>query len=210
LKKLLTLLIAIVFALGLAACGGDDNKSSDETQSQTTPETGTTGETVTVSETEFELNPANPRISKPGVVEFRVKNDGKIVHALEVEGPGEEAKTKDIQPGGSASLRVDLSTAGSYEWYCPVGNHRDLGMEGTIKVGGSSKKKNETTSTDETGTTETQTTQTQTTQTTETQPSDETGGSGGSGSGGSGGGGSGGGGSGGSGTGGSGTGGSGY
>jgi uncharacterized cupredoxin-like copper-binding protein len=208
LKKLLTLLIAIVFALGLAACGGDDNKSSDETQPQTTPETGTAGETVTVSETEFELNPADPRISKPGVVEFRVKNEGKIVHALEVEGPGEEAKTKDIQPGGSASLRVDLSTAGSYEWYCPVGNHRDLGMEGTIKVGGSSKK-SETTSTDETGTTETQTTQTQTTQTTETQPSDETGGSGGSGSGGSGGG-SGGGGSGGSGTGGSGTGGSGY
>jgi len=26
--------------------------------------------------------------------------------------------------------------AGRYELYCPVGNHRELGMEGTLSVGG--------------------------------------------------------------------------
>jgi uncharacterized cupredoxin-like copper-binding protein len=89
-----------------------------------------------VSETEFKLTPANPKVSKTGVVQFKVKNDGKIAHALEVKGPKGEAKTATIQPGSSATLNADLSKAGSYEWYCPIDGHRKDGMSGKITVAG--------------------------------------------------------------------------
>ena len=67
---------------------------------------------------------------------FAVSNAGQIPHALEVEGPNGEAKTGTIEPGKSEDLKVDLSKAGTYEWYCPIGNHKDQGMKGEIKVAG--------------------------------------------------------------------------
>ena len=58
------------------------------------------------------------------------------MHALEVEGPSGEVETEDLQPGDSADLDVDLSEPGEYEIYCPVDDHKGMGMEGTITVGG--------------------------------------------------------------------------
>ena len=103
----------------------------------------------------------------------------RSVHALEIEAPGGEVETGDIQPGESATLTANLDRPGKYEWYCPVGNHRDLGMEGEITVGGGGGQTGTTeTNTTTTGTTETNTTETNTT---ETEPGDDSGGSGGSG-----------------------------
>ena len=65
-----------------------------------------------------------------------VKNDGQIAHALEVEGPNGEAKTGTIDPGSSATLTVDLSKPGTYEMYCPIDNHKGMGMKGTVVVAG--------------------------------------------------------------------------
>ena len=140
---------ALLLALALVACGEDDRGGSvEESGGTSTTGTSTTGTsttpapsgaavaTIQVDETEFALDPKNPRISKAGVVSFRVKNAGTILHALEVEGPGGEVKTKGIEPGKSASLRVDLSKPGSYEWYCPIGDHKDRGMKGRIIVAG--------------------------------------------------------------------------
>ncbi len=92
--------------------------------------------TIDVRETEFKLEPANPRIEKPGVVEFKVENAGQTVHALEVEGPKGEVETEEIQPGKSTTLRANLTEPGEYTWYCPVGGHKDQGMEGKITVAG--------------------------------------------------------------------------
>ena len=64
---------------------------------------------------------------------FDVTNDGQTVHNLEVEGNGVEEVTDDIEPGGTAQLAVDLEP-GTYEMYCAIGNHRELGMDGTVTV----------------------------------------------------------------------------
>ena len=136
--------------LSLAACGEDREGSVEESGTGTTPTgTSTTGTsttpakpsgpvvaTVRVRETEFELDPANPRIAKPGVVEFDVTNAGQAPHALEVEGPNGEVETETIEPGKKATLRADLSKAGKYVWYCPVGDHERRGMKGRITVAG--------------------------------------------------------------------------
>ena len=72
------------------------------------------------------------------MVTFKVTNNGQIDHSLEVEGQGVEEETETIEPGETAELTVDLSKEGSYEIYCPIDDHRDQGMEGTLTVGAAS------------------------------------------------------------------------
>jgi uncharacterized cupredoxin-like copper-binding protein len=91
--------------------------------------------TIDVRETEMKLDPQNPKIREPGTVQFKIKNAGQAVHALEVEGPQGEVETRPLKPGQSDTLSVELTKPGEYTWYCPVGNHKDLGMRGTITVG---------------------------------------------------------------------------
>jgi plastocyanin len=132
----------IVMALVVPGCGGDDDEeSAGTTTAETATEerkqaTGAPVTTVRIKETEFKLDPARPRVTRAGVVEFVVANSGGTVHALEVEGPEGEAETKLLQPGNSARLKVDLSKPGTYTMYCPVGNHRQQGMEGKVSVAG--------------------------------------------------------------------------
>jgi plastocyanin len=92
---------------------------------------------IQVKETEFRLKPAKITLEKPGTYTFEAVNSGDTVHALEVEGQGIEEKTKEIQPGQSAELKVKLE-AGTYELYCPVDGHKEEGMEGKVIVKGGS------------------------------------------------------------------------
>jgi len=118
-------------ALGVAACGG----SGGDEQSAAT---GSPARTFSVAETDFALSPSTFTIDKAGTYAFRAVNDGQVLHSLEIEGNGVEAKLAgDLQPGDSGTLEVKLE-AGTYEIYCPVGNHKDIGMEGTVEVAGSS------------------------------------------------------------------------
>lgn len=142
--KLASLLAALLaFAvLGVAGCGGDDEDGDAATApppETTATETAPSEEpvaTIAVRESEFELDPATPTVDRPGTVEIEARNVGEVVHALTVETPSGEAETERIQPDGSETLRVELTEPGKYTWYCPVANHRDLGMEGAITVRG--------------------------------------------------------------------------
>jgi plastocyanin len=131
------LLALAVLALAFAGCGDDDDDDGGGGGSaqSSAPTGGGGGETVKLSETDFKITPASPSVSQPGEVTFAVTNDGNTDHALEVEGPGEEQETDTIAPGDSANLKVDLSKDGTFEFYCPIGNHKEMGMEGQITVG---------------------------------------------------------------------------
>jgi uncharacterized cupredoxin-like copper-binding protein len=118
--------------LALSACG----ESRSDTKTSASASGGTPVKSVTVKETEFALSPSTLKVSKTGVVQITARNAGTITHALEVEGPGGESKTQDIAPGKSATLKVDLSKAGTYEWYCPIDGHKGMGMKGQIVVAG--------------------------------------------------------------------------
>jgi plastocyanin len=118
------LLLVALALLYLAACGGGEG--SDEAAAPG-------GEVVEVSVSDFAIEPSSLAL-EPGSYTFRVVNDGGAVHALEVEGPTGEVETEELEPGESADLAVDLED-GEYELYCPVGDHRDRGMEGTLTVG---------------------------------------------------------------------------
>jgi plastocyanin len=127
------LLTAAVGALILAGCGDGGGGSASSSSSSTTSKASTT---LTVKETEFALAPANPKVAKAGSVRITARNAGTVAHALEVEGPNGEARTGSISPGRSATLTLDLSKPGKYEWYCPIDGHKDKGMKGAIVVAG--------------------------------------------------------------------------
>ena len=124
-RRLLLLALALVL---LPACGGggEEEAAGDDA--------GSEGSVVDVALGEFTIEPSAIAV-EPGSYTFHVVNDGGVVHALEIEGPSREVETGDLAPGESADLTVDFSEDGTYEIYCPVGDHRDRGMEGSITVG---------------------------------------------------------------------------
>jgi plastocyanin len=112
-------------ALAGAGCGDDDEGGGGG---------GGAATTVEVSATDFKFDPADPTVDKAGKVEFKVTNDGKATHALEVETPDGEFETDPIAPGESATLTADLK-AGTFKMYCPIGDHEQRGMKGSVVVG---------------------------------------------------------------------------
>jgi uncharacterized cupredoxin-like copper-binding protein len=69
-----------------------------------------------------------------GPVRFVVTNTADIVHGFEVEGQGLEEEIAEIQPGSTDSLTVDFAEPGDYLIYCPVDDHRQRGMTGTLTI----------------------------------------------------------------------------
>ena len=131
--------IGAAVAIPVAGCGGgsDDNSTSDgATQASTTGGAAATaaGGSVTLTATDFKFNPSGPTV-KSGDVSFTMKNDGQTTHSLEIEDVNGQDKELegDVSPGQSGTLKVNLPP-GKYEFYCPVGNHKEMGMEGEITV----------------------------------------------------------------------------
>jgi plastocyanin len=160
------LLVALVTALvvPLAACGGDDGDN------------GATGDaaaqTIQISATDFQFEPADIT-ADAGEISFELTNDGQSPHALEIEGNGVEEESDTIDAGDSTTLTVELDE-GTYEIYCPVGDHRDRGMVGTLTVGAGGGSGGATTGGD-TGETETDGGDTGETETGETETGGDTG-----------------------------------
>ncbi len=84
------------------------------------------GEVVAVELDEFEVR--MPSELAAGPTTFRVTNVGGAEHNFEVEGQGIEEEFKEnLRPGETKEMTLDLQP-GTYEVYCPVGNHEDQGM----------------------------------------------------------------------------------
>jgi plastocyanin len=93
--------------------------------------------TATVVMTEFAFNPSRLVVSA-GNDTFTLRNSGQFPHNLHIEGNGISLDVKPDGPvAGGQSFTGSVSLpAGSYTIWCPVGNHRAQGMEGTLIVGG--------------------------------------------------------------------------
>lgn len=129
----------------LTACGGGGSGGNATASSNvaapssaaagsSAAQSGSTAQTVDVSATEFRLSLASTHFA-PGTYTFVMKDDGHATHAIAISGPGVGSKSSATAgPGGTASLTVTLQN-GSYVLYCPVGNHRALGMQTDLTVG---------------------------------------------------------------------------
>ena len=175
-RRLAALLLALLaLPVALAACGGGDD--GDEGGGA---ETGgaAASETLHVVATDFAFDPSAITASD-GNLTFEVMNEGGAPHALAIRGSGVDESSDTVEGGQSTMLEVSLQD-GSYEIYCPVGDHADRGMVGTLQVGvgggGTTPDEVQTgeTETGETGETETEG-ETETGETGETETEDSSG-----------------------------------
>ena len=111
--------------------GGDDEKTETNAASGGAP----AGALRLVADPSGALKFDKTRLeTKPGKVAIVLANPSDVPHAIVVEGNGVEAEGETVGKGGVSKVAVELEP-GEYEYYCPVGNHKDAGMEGTLTVG---------------------------------------------------------------------------
>lgn len=95
---------------------------------------------VTVRMVDFRFEPSSLNVRAGEKVRFTLVNAGERPHDLHVEGPGVAADAVEgagnVAPGQSTTWEYTFASAGSYQIWCPVGNHRDQGMIGTLSVAG--------------------------------------------------------------------------
>jgi plastocyanin len=138
----LTWILALLLSAGVllaAGCGDDEDEGGGGGAS--TPEAteepaaaGGGGEALTLTADPGGAISWEPsELSAPaGSVTIKLVNESSVPHAVEVEGEGVEEESETIT-AGETELTVDLE-AGEYVFYCPVGQHRQNGMEGTLTI----------------------------------------------------------------------------
>jgi plastocyanin len=108
--------------------GGGEQEPREEAASPVPEDTPTTE--VGLTEYQIEM----PTSLSAGTQTFSITNNGTTEHNFEVAGQGTEAVFEtNLEPGVTETMQLDL-VPGTYEVYCPVGNHREQGMEIQLTV----------------------------------------------------------------------------
>ncbi|MEK7612190.1 MAG: cupredoxin domain-containing protein [Patescibacteria group bacterium] len=85
----------------------------------------------TVQGSGFSFAPSTMRVRKGDIVRVTFKNTGGI-HDFVID--EFNARTKQIASGAEETIEFVADQAGTFEYYCSVGDHRAKGMVGTITV----------------------------------------------------------------------------
>ncbi len=161
-SRLLAAPAALALALVLAGCGGGDvpdaaadapasladaasSAAEHATGSHAAPSSraadaapgplpgDTAGTPVTATESDFAISLSSSTLA-PGTYTFTVENTGNAPHSLAIAGPGlPVTESETVRSGGTTTMTVTLQS-GEYEVWCPIGNHRAMGMETTMTV----------------------------------------------------------------------------
>lgn len=85
----------------------------------------------TVDGSSFEFDPKIITVKKGEIIKIIFKdNDGR--HNLVID--GYNVSTEIIGKGKEDTIQFVADKAGSFEYYCSVSNHKELGMTGTLVV----------------------------------------------------------------------------
>jgi plastocyanin len=154
--------VALALGLGLPACGGGDapdaasdaaSSLADVASSAAEHATGshaapsstaadaapgplpgdTAGTPVTATESDFAISLSSSTLA-PGTYTFTVENTGDAPHSLAIAGPGLAPTESETVPGGGTTTLTVTLPSGEYEVWCPIGDHRAMGMETTMTV----------------------------------------------------------------------------
>lgn len=123
-----------------ASAKGNEKESGTSEQGHEGEEVGhavITGTEVEVSEREYRLEPSQITLhveSLPATVTFVLHNQGRFSHDFHVEGHGLDSKAPKFGPGKTIRFEVTFAEEGEYEISCPLSNHAERGMRGTLIV----------------------------------------------------------------------------
>ena len=114
-----------------------NDKSAEMSQAtETTKETATTTAkdvlAVTVRGANYKFLPNTLTAKQGQTVHVTFVSDSGVHNFVIDEIPG--AQTKQLQSGQSEIVEFVADKKGSFKYYCSVGNHRAMGMEGTLIV----------------------------------------------------------------------------
>ena len=99
------------------------NNSSSQEQTKTVA--------FTVSGGNFYFTPNTLKVKEGDTVTITFKNSGGM-HNLKID--EFNVATPVIQSGAEDKVTFIANKKGSFEYYCSVGNHRQMGMKGTLTV----------------------------------------------------------------------------
>jgi plastocyanin len=145
-KRILLLTVAIVaLAVGVAACGGDDDSSAEpappatptEEPAEATEEPAAEGGSSEIPLLALEdgslAYDTTELSAETGDITIAFSNPSGTPHNVAVEGEGIEEVLGEVVTNADAPITVSLEP-GTYTFFCSVPGHRQAGMEGTITV----------------------------------------------------------------------------
>lgn len=110
-----------------------DNATGNQTANSTSNSTSEAGKTVevTVKAANFAFNPTEIKVKKGDTVKITLSNKEGF-HDWNLD--EFNAATKKINAGASDTVTFVADKTGTFEYYCSVGNHRQMGMKGNLIV----------------------------------------------------------------------------
>lgn len=130
-------LLGLAITLVGAGCENTNIDTEEQTQKQTQEKTeNTTKTTEEVKEfnvigTNFEFSVTEIKVNKGDKVRIVFDNEEGF-HDWVVD--EFNAKTNKIQAGESETIEFIANKTGTFEYYCSVGSHRQMGMVGNLIV----------------------------------------------------------------------------
>ncbi len=136
--------LTVAAALGIAACGSDNNdkqssapatQAAPESTATTAPAAGGKGTTLAIAadpggKLAFDKKALQ---AKAGKVTIDLTNRAQTPHNVVIEKGEKEAGATATITGSRTSKTFDLKP-GKYTFYCSVDGHRQAGMQGTLTV----------------------------------------------------------------------------
>jgi cytochrome c oxidase subunit 2 len=87
--------------------------------------------TFNVTASNYKFSTSAMSVNKGDTVRITLKNtDG--THDLKVD--GYDVKTKLLSSGQEDTIEFTADKIGTFDFYCTYGNHRQMGMKGTLTV----------------------------------------------------------------------------
>lgn len=109
---------------------------SAKTASESTPAVSPTlsGEVknIVVEASEYSFKPKTLTFAKGDNVHLTFKNAGTLPHNYVIDELG--ISTKTVPPGETTTIDFTVNQSGTFTAFCSIGNHRSLGMEGSVEV----------------------------------------------------------------------------
>lgn len=134
--------LAAIAVIVYLATGQTSNKSTGANKEQQTQAPATVTEStptpaqqetiINVAGTEYSFTPKSINLEAGKPVKIVYKNTGTLPHDLVITELG--IRTKVIGQGKEDAITFTPDKSGNFAFFCSVGNHRQLGMEGAVSV----------------------------------------------------------------------------
>jgi plastocyanin len=127
-------ILFVMIAIGRAGTSGRKPSVSTPSPTSLSSPTPTTegAKEIQVIGSEYSYEPSSIGLNEGDKARLTFRNVGRLPHNLVIDKLG--LATKTIGQGQSDTIEFVATSSGTFEFYCSVGNHRSLGMEGSLEV----------------------------------------------------------------------------